>query len=138
MVELGRRMHDESPRYSRLEYSHEKVGRVCEHLITLEGGFAWVGERNGIIVGTMIGTCEEHWMSSDKVASELALFVESSARGAMLASRLITAFVNWAEINGASVTFAGASTGIEPERTAQFYERFGFSRSGVIGLERIN
>lgn len=137
MVELGRAMQAESPRFSRLAYSASKVGALCENLITLEGGFAYVGLRAGVIVAVMLGACEEHWMSRDKVASELALFVEPDARGAMLAARLVSRFVVWAEDEGAKLTLAGASTGVEPERTAKFYERFGFARSGTIGLERI-
>jgi len=136
MVELGRRMHDESPRFRGLAYSAKKVRELCKNLITLEGGFAWVGVREGKVVAAMIGACGEHWMSTDKVASELALFVDRDARGAALAARLVTAFVSWAEIEGAKSISAGASTGIETERTAQFYERFGFSRSNCIGLER--
>jgi GNAT superfamily N-acetyltransferase len=137
MVELGRLMHGESPLWSRLAYSPFKVGIVCERLIELDGGFAFVGERDGSIVGAMLGVAEEHWMSNDKVATELALFVESSSRGALLAARLVSRFVVWAEDEGARLTVAGVSTGVEPERTAQFYERFGFSRNGAIGLERV-
>lgn len=137
MVELGRSMHDESPLWSRLRYNPEKVAVIIERLITLEGGFAWVGGSNGSLAGGMIGFAEEHWMSGDRVATELALFVERTARGALLAGRLLTAFVAWAETEKARLVLAGASTGLEPERTAQFYERFGFSRNGAIALERL-
>lgn len=137
MVALGRAMYAESPRWRRLKYCPEKVALACERLIELEGGFAFVALRDGVIVGAMLGVCEEHWTSEEKVATELALFVEPTARGAMLAASLVSRFVVWAEDEGARLTVAGAGTGIEPERTAQFYERFGFERSGVIGLERI-
>lgn len=136
MVELGRLVHAESPRFRRLQFSPEKIAEVCERLITLEGGFAWVGVRDGEVVAAMIGTCEEAWVSVDKVASEIALFVRATARGSLFACQLVSRFVVWAEDEGAKFIMAGASTGIDPERTAQFYERFGFERTGTISLER--
>lgn len=137
MVELGRKMHGESPVWSRLAYAPEKVASTIERLIEHPDGFAWVALMDGVIVGAFLAMIEEHWMSSDRVASELALFVEKTARGALLAARLVCAGVAWAKIRKSRIMFAGASTGLEPERTAQFYERFGFERNGAIALERM-
>lgn len=137
LVELGRKMHGESPVWSRLTYSPEKVAETIERLIEHPDGFAWVAVSDGTIVGGFLAVIEEHWMSSDRVASELALFVEKTARGALLAARLVCAGVAWAKIRNSRLMFAGASTGLEPERTAQFYERFGFERNGAIALERM-
>lgn len=137
IVELGRKMHGESPIFRRLAYSPEKVGKLCEQLIEFDEGFAWVGGSDSVLCGGMLGHIGPPWMSDEPVANELALFVEKTARGALLASRLLTAFVSWSKIQGARIVIAGASTGVEPERTAQFYERFGFTRSTAIGLERV-
>lgn len=135
LVDLGRRMHDESPHYSRLKYSPVKVGIMIERLIELENGFVWVGDRDGDIVGALLGICDEHWMSSERVATEIALYVAQDYRGAILATRLLTEFMTFATYQRAKLTVVGASSGLDNERVAAFYERFGFERVSI-GLER--
>lgn len=137
IVELGRKMHSESPIFRRLAYSPTKVATLCEQLIEFEEGFAWVGGTDQTLYGGMLGHIGPPWMSDEPVANELALFVEKTARGALLASRLLRVFVSWSKIEGARLVIVGASTGVEPERTAQFYERFGFTRSTSVCLERV-
>jgi GNAT superfamily N-acetyltransferase len=135
MVDLGRALCAESPRWCRLQFNGEKLAALLVNLIDSRDGFAWVAVASGAVVGALIAILDEHWASNDLVAQELSLFVRQDARGAIYAARLITVLDAWAEQRGAKWLQAGASTGVAIDRTAQLYERLGFERC-AIGLER--
>jgi GNAT superfamily N-acetyltransferase len=137
LLEFGPAMHAESPFWSRLPFSASQLVETLELLIGHELGFVWVAERNGVVVGVLLGSCEDYWMSSARVAMERALYVEPAARGGLYAARLVTAFVAWANEYGAALIFAGVSTGVHTERTVGLYERLGFVRNGAVALERV-
>jgi GNAT superfamily N-acetyltransferase len=138
LIELGRAMHAESPFWNRFAFSPEHLAETLSNLIKLRGGFVRVATSSGKIVGAVLAVAEVHWMSTDVVVTELAFFVLPAFRGGMHAGRLLAAMVAWSEALGAKATFAGVSSGIEPERTAQMYERLaGFSRLNLVSLERV-
>lgn len=135
IVELGRAMLTESPRWSRLTYNGQKVAETLERFIRSPDGFVWVAVSNDAVVGLLVAFIEEYWAADERVAQELALFVRPDVRGALCAARLIAALDAWANLRGAKLCQCGTSTGVDNERTAQLYERLGFERC-AIGLER--
>lgn len=132
IVEMGRALFDESPMWGRLTFSPDRLTSFASMLIERGDGFVWMAEREGRGIGAMLGILDEHWASSDPVASELVLYVEPSARGGTTAMRLITQFVAWASASGAKLCQAGVSTGVCDARAIALYERCGFDRSGTI------
>jgi GNAT superfamily N-acetyltransferase len=134
IVQLGHELFAESPTWSRLDLCELRLSETVVQLIDSEDGFAWVAERRGEVVGCMLGLVDQHWASNARVAQELVLMLTAEARGGMLAVRLITALVAWAQVRGAKVLHVGTSTGIADERVAGLYERLGFSRCSI-GLE---
>jgi GNAT superfamily N-acetyltransferase len=134
IVALGARMHAESPRLSRLSYSPSKVAELLEVLIQSDTGFVMVAIRNGEMIGAAMAVITEEWWSWDLVANELAVFVEQNSRGALIAARLIAQMDEWAKSQSRALQ-TGTTTGVNPERTAQLYEKLGFTRC-AIGLER--
>jgi GNAT superfamily N-acetyltransferase len=134
LVQLGAELCAESPRWSRVGYNSDKARAAMHSLIENDDGFLWVGERDGKVVGAMLGLIEAHWAGDERVAQEVSLFVHRDARGSTIAARLICELVNWAEARGARWLQVGTSTGVEPERTVRLYERLSF-RTCAIGLE---
>lgn len=136
LVDMGRQMHAESPRYSRLSYCAEKVETTLITMINSPDAIVLVAEVNEKIQGAALALIDQEWFSHDKVASELVLFVTPDNRGALIAAKLIACMDGWAERKGVPYLQAGASTGVQPERTAGLYEHMGFQRYGI-GFERI-
>ncbi len=136
IMELGEKLHKESPRWARLTFNPEKAAAFMRMLIESDNGVVFVAERAGVIVGGIAGYAEPHWSSDDVIAQEISFFMDDSARGSMAATRLVCALAAWGELRGARWLHAGTSTGLDPERTAGLYERLGFSRC-AIGLEVI-
>ncbi|MCC6196793.1 MAG: GNAT family N-acetyltransferase [Burkholderiales bacterium] len=135
IVALGALMAAESPRWSRLAYSREKVRALAYELVGSAQGYLYVAEDQHLeVVGFMAAMCQEHWCSEDLVIAELALYVEPARRGSSAAARLLQSFKVWAVRRGARMILAGCSTGIGDERAARLYEKVGFRRASI-GLE---
>lgn len=137
LVEIGRAMAQESPRWRRLIYSAEKVGNTITALLGTADGLVLVYRKQGQIVGGIMARVSSNWMSDDRIAQEIALFILPEHRASFAACRLISAMTAWAQIKGARWIEAGISTGVDTERTARLYERLGFERF-QIGLECVN
>lgn len=132
LLALGRLMHAESPRFSRLDFSAPRLAGTLRGLIA-GGQFMLVGTSDsGKILGGMAAMLLPHWCSDDLVATDLALFIAPEARGGLLPARLLSRYVRWARARGAVLIQAGVTTGVETETTARLYERTGLTRCGVI------
>lgn len=58
------------------------------------------------------------------------LFVSPGFRGRHAGLRLLRAFTDWADMQGARSIYLGVSTGIAPARTARLLERAGYAPLG--------
>lgn len=132
LCDLGARMASESPEWSGMGYSAEKVGAMLRSLIGSPRGFVMVAERDGRVCGGMIAAASEHWGCDCLIAFELALYVEPGSRGAVTGLQLIKSYREWVMRIGARRGMAGVTTGIHTERTAVIYERAGARRLGVL------
>lgn len=134
ILDLGEQLHKESPRWSRISFNRERAGAALAAMIDGTNGVVFVAERAGVVVGGIAGVIEQHWSSDDRIAHEVSFFMEPTARGGYVATRLVCALREWGRIKGAAWLNAGTSTGVEPERTARLYEALGFARCSI-GLE---
>ena len=68
----------------------------------VEGGFAYVAEIDGKVVGALLGIMSPVWFAPEiRYAIEIAWWVNEEARGGRAAFRLLNAFEAWARDNGA-------------------------------------
>ncbi|WP_179216540.1 GNAT family N-acetyltransferase [Achromobacter xylosoxidans] len=134
LVELGRAMAAESPRWSRLAYSADRVRNTITNLLSTAEGLVLVARRDGRLVGGILAIAAPNWMSEELIAQEVALFMLPQYRGTFTAARLVCAMAAWSKAKGARWVEAGVSTGVHTERTAGLYRRLGF-HPYMIGLE---
>jgi len=126
-------MHAESPRFSRLEFVGDKLRATLTQLLEAPGGFLWVAEHEGRLIGGMAAVALPHWCSNDLVASDLALFVAPQHRGGLAVLRLVNRYRKWAQMEmAAAIVQLGVSTGVQTETTTLLFERLGFKRCGAI------
>jgi GNAT superfamily N-acetyltransferase len=124
LVELGRLMHVESPRYREFPFSEAKVRATIKHLFERGGGF--VADLDGTIVG-MIGALRcEHWFSEAAFTVDVALYVLPEHRGSLIAVRLVRVYEAWAATQNVVEVILGVSTGVMPLETVNLYERMGY------------
>ncbi len=143
LVEMGRALHAESPRYSRLRYSPEKVEETIRNMITSTlvtdaPGGALVAVKAGRIIGMHGGYITAPFFSYDKIATDYTFYVvpEQRRRG-KAAVALVRAFEAWAEEQGAVDIVPGISTMIGVDSTVSFYKKLGYELHGAVMLKRI-
>lgn len=134
LVALGAIMHAES-RHSFMAYGAEKVAETLRALIG--SGFVRVHVKDDVIDGVMVGYMGEPWFSTERVASELALFVIPGRRGGMAAWYLLSEFAAWAEEQGAREITLAISTGVRIDETGQMYQRLGYEHVGGVFKRRM-
>jgi GNAT superfamily N-acetyltransferase len=135
LLELGRRMHAESW-YAYLPFDEGKVYGVFEQLVTSPHGYAMVYERDGEILGGMLGIIAELWFCRELCATDLALFVEPDRRGGVVGARLVADFIAWADRAGVAEKSLAVSTGVLKEATGRLYEGMGLTHVGGIYKQR--
>lgn len=130
LLAMGEAMHAES-RYRVLAFDRGVLANTLSALLASDIGFLWVAEQDRV-VGVLAAVCMQHWCSTERVAADLALYVEPPHRGGLAVVRLVKQYKRWAAEHGAKLTDLGVSTGVDPERTASLFDRIGFPRFGTI------
>lgn len=137
LVEMGRQLHAESPRYRDSRYLPEKVEALGRSLIPAGG--THVAEKDGRIIGMLAGYVAEQWFSDYKVASDLTFYIapehRKTSRAALL---LVRAFEQWAIASGAKEIIPGTSTQIDVESTTRFYTKMGYAVYGNTFIKRLH
>ena len=132
LLSMAIAMHVESPRYRDIQISRKKLAMVLERVhASPHIGALLVTEENGTITGMMWGYLEEFFFSEDRYATDILLYVTPEKRGTRAAWKLVKAFEGWAAEGGAVFIQPGVSTGIDNEGYARFYERMGYSVTGL-------
>jgi len=118
-------MHAESPRYSKLSFSHDKVLNLFVTLMSSQNCLLLVAERGGDVIGAVAGFVAPHWFSDDLVANEYGVFILPEHRGGLTAVRLARAYIQWGKMMNAKLIQIGISTGVMTEETTALYLAIG-------------
>jgi L-amino acid N-acyltransferase YncA len=128
IVMLGRVMHQESS-FAPMNYDMDCVKGTISDLINKSQFVVVAEDKNGKVIGGMVGMVTQSWFGRDMVANDLALFVASDARGGMAAIKMMKAFIHWAKLAGAKQIRPGVTTG--HARAEKLFQRLGFARCGA-------
>lgn len=129
LVALGLQMHGEG-RYRDVPF---EPGRVAEALgAAMRLGIVLVAERQGEIVGGVALIVTPYFFSSQLVASDLALFVSTGARGGPAAIKLVQTATDAAMRMGCREVVFSSSVGVNPERFGKFMTHLGFTQRGGV------
>lgn len=143
IVELGRAMHAESPRYRRLNYNPDKVASRVRNMVTgtlttPAAGGAFVAVKDGKIIGMIGGYVAETFFGDDTVASDFAFYITpSERRKGRAAVELVRAFEDWAIPQGVADIVPGVSTMIETQSTRRLFEKLGYEHYGEMMIKRV-
>lgn len=134
LVELGRAMHAESPRYRALTFDADKLAATLRGVLMVpEQGFARVVQADdGELIGGLIAVLVPHWASDDLTSCDLALFMAPQARGTLAPARLLNQYAQWARDRGARQIMLGVMTGVSVAQTVALCERLGWRQAGVV------
>lgn len=136
LIAMGQELCAESPRFSRLTYSPDRCLELLAGLSVSPQGLVLVAEQEGAIVGMLLGFVSKHFFAEELTASELVVYVTPEARGGNAVVKLLRHFEVWATEQGAADIVLGVSTEVHADRTAQLYQRLGYTPSGHTLVKR--
>tara|TARA_R110000765_G_scaffold363373_1_gene453557 strand:- start:536 stop:979 length:444 start_codon:yes stop_codon:yes gene_type:complete len=130
VVALGKEMHQEGL-YKDIPFDSQTFVSTISHC--MRNGFAWVGEKDGVVVCVMLSTIGEYFFSKAKVTNDLGLFVSKDHRKSRLALLLLKEYVSWGKNMGASEITMGSTNGHQGAGLKKFLENsLGFEYVGEI------
>ena len=132
-------MHRESPRFNGYKFDAHKVAQLLRQAVENPDIYcALVSSVDFVVVGGFLGTAYSQWFSDDRVAADLALFVQPDTRGGIAAMRLIKAYEASAKDLGVKTITLGVSTGVHHDRTIRLYETLGFEEPSIALQKRLS
>ena len=137
IIELGRIIHKESY-YNFLPYEEMKIQELI--MVTLknpQSNVCFVAEQDNKIIGALCGFIVPYTMNFRLFAQDLGLWVLPKSRGTLAAKKLLNVFEVWANSLGCDEIMLSITSNINQDRTAQFYEKLGYTNSGVVCRKRI-
>ena len=127
IVTLSKEMHQEGL-YKDIPFDTQKYISTVANCMS--NGYAWVGEKDGVVVAVMIATIGEYFFSNAKITNDLGLFVSKDHRKTRLALLLLKEYVAWGKRMGASEITMGSTNGHQGSGLKKFLEK-------SLGLEHI-
>lgn len=113
--------------YAQIEYDKNKTQDFLEELLA-ENGFMVVSERDGQIVGGMVGDVIQPWFSCDKIGIEYILYMHPEYRAGRDTYRLIRSWIEWCKHQGVKQIRPSISSGIQGGE--RLYQAIGFDIVG--------
>ena len=92
---------------------------------------------NDKIVGSIGGAVLPYFFSTRKKVGDLGFYVEPEYRGSRAAIKLVNALESWAKDMEVEDVYLGQTTGVEVEKTKDFYERLGYTVVGVNTIKHL-
>ena len=125
VLELGKQMHAEAPRYQNKLFDEGRAGAAIDGIAG--AGAVFVAEDDGKLVGMIGGMVSPEFFSTEKVAYAICHYVAPAARKGLAGFRLLKAFEAWAfGPGGADESVVAPSTGVETDAVVGMYERAGY------------
>lgn len=133
LLEIAAHFWNESPNYKQRPININKVKTQLQTLILFptQGCVLVVKDKDDKIIGAFVGGLQEEWQADSLMAFDYCLIVRPENRGGRAAYMLITAFKEWAKEAGANWIQCGTATGINTDKTINFYSKMGFKHTGT-------
>ena len=129
IIELGRRLHDES-KFKSEPYDELKCWGLLESTVVRpDKRFIAYNED---FTGFIIVGIQESYFSEVKHAVDYGLFIVPEARGGSLVVRLVNEATKWAFLQGAKDLTIFHNTGIQTDKAPKLFNKLGFDMNGYI------
>lgn len=113
--------------YSTFDVDEARFVSFAGPLVT--HGFVIVAEKDGQVVGALLGDVVTPWFSTKRMGVEYAVYIEPEHRNGLMAARMINQWAQWCKEQGAVQCRPGISTG--NFEVARLYEALGFKQCGM-------
>lgn len=134
LIEMGRKLHGSSL-FKDMDYDVDHTFSICNAALNYPDKFFFnVIAVDDVPVGMLLAAMNVTFFGKDVVANDLLLFIEEEHRhmcGEAL-QEITRRYKHWATHYNARRIYLATTTGIEPERTREVFEKCGFHQVGTI------
>lgn len=143
LVKMTEVFLDESPTYRQIPRDFNKMANLYEAAIfnptqvfcrVAVDTDAMGRER---IVGGMIGAASEYYFSLERMAGDIAVYVEPEFRNSRIAVKLVDSFRQWATDVGCREICIGATTQSHGDGYEKLLNRLGYETVGFVTKKQI-
>lgn len=128
-LDLCGRFRDRLDSYPGVEPDRQALSATFGQCLTSALGVAFVSERDGALDGVLLGVAQPLWWARAREATDLMFFCERPGDG----YRMLRRFVEWARsVPNVRVVTMAQSSGMDPERTTEMYNRAGLGTVGMV------
>lgn len=114
--------------YCGLAFDLNRARAFIEEMIT-ENRYVAVIEKDGEIIGGMVGDLYQPWYSTDFIGIEHSIYVLPAHRNGRYSLQLIKCFIDWCRENGAKQIRPGIASG--NWQVNRLYQAIGFTPVGA-------
>ena len=132
LLRLAREYVDEAaPLLPGMRVDEGRIDEVMEAYLATANPTVFVAETGGRVVGFLVASIQPFLFMYGLSTHNDIMFVSQVNRGSRAAALLVASFDEWSENLGAILSTGGNANKLHTERTASFYEKFGYERVGV-------
>ena len=114
-----------------VRFEEERANQVFSAYLERSNPTIFVAEASdGDVVGFMLASIQPFPFMSGLWTNIELIYVTPVKRGTRAAAELLSTFDAWSERIGAKMSMGGNANKLHSERTASFFEKFGFQRLG--------
>jgi GNAT superfamily N-acetyltransferase len=132
-VDVVGRMVEEGSGFKFIPFSPEvSRGWFTAAVERPQNVFCAILEREGKVVGGMLGSRGLFSFSAAQLAFEMGLYILPEYRGGRYAVGLINSFEDWARAQGCVCVQSGVTIGINDELASELYRKLGYKDAGTL------
>lgn len=115
--------------YGKFSVDERDIRGFLQFLLDSDG-YVGVAERDGALVGLLLGMAHKWWFGPETVATDVLFYVRPEARSGVLVKRMLEDFRGWALDRGAVRVAVGISSGVGIDRKDRLLGHLGFEAIG--------
>lgn len=133
LFQIGCRFLKESPTYRDVPITDYKLRGLFQNAVDdPEYTYCNLAIANGEIIGLFLGMIGEYHFSENRIACDIAIYVEPEFRKSKIAVKLVDSFRQWATDAGCCEITIGATTQSHGEGYERLLNRMGFETVGFV------
>ena len=127
VLELYRKFLAES-RYALEDFDANSIWHLLEQTLLQPSKFfiAYL-KVDKKVIGFLVGSISKRHFTTTQYGMDLGQYVVKDFRGQGLSKQLTKAYEAWVKNCGVTLVYLGLSSGIETERAAKLYKKFGYA-----------
>lgn len=132
LVAMTLRFLDGSPTYRHIPRDEDKICMMFENAVYSPDVFCRLAFSDDKLIGGMIGAAFEYYFSRERMAGDIAIFIEPEFRNSRIAVKLVDSFGKWATSVGCREVTIGATTQSHGSGYERLLNRLGYETVGFV------